>query len=331
MTLSQVSSVIGGGLLSASIACAQVTSPAGTPPSSQELVSALHGVFGKHAGARASHAKGVCVVGHFEPNAAASEVSSADFLKKKSLPLLGRFSIGGGSPVASDKAKTVRGLAFRLGTNDAPVIEMALLSTPVFMVATPEEFVGFMAARKPDPATAKPDPAKVKAFNDAHPSTQAQIAYFNKTDVPASYGQVPYFGVNAFTFTNAKKQTVHGRWRAEPVAGRAGLSSDALAKLDDHFLAPELKQRLALGDVSFDLWLQIAGEGDDVLNPTKEWPSTRREVKFGRISINKIESGCEDVMFNPAQLPAGIAMSEDPILKVRTGAYFVSLANRLAK
>jgi catalase len=324
MTLSQVSSVIGGGLLSAGLACAQVPGP-------QELVSALQGVFGKHAGARASHAKGVCVVGHFEPDAAAKEVSAAQFLQQKSVPLLGRFSVGGGSPTASDKSKTVRGLAFRLGDATAPAIDLVLLSAPVFMVATPEEFVGFMAARRPDPATGKPDPVKVKAFNDAHPSTQPQITYLSKTEVPASYAQTPYFGVNAFTFTNSKNKTVHGRWRAEPVAGRAGLAGDALAQLDDQFLTPELTKRLANGHVSFDLMLQLADDGDDVVNPTQEWPSSRPEVRFGRIHVENIQAGCDNVMFNPAQVPAGIGLSADPTLQVRAGAYAVSLGQRLAK
>jgi catalase len=326
--MNKMSQIIGGSLLSAGIAYAQETPP---QPNARDLVHALQGVFGKHPNTRASHAKGVCVAGYFEPDAAAKTISSADFLSAKNIPLLGRFSVGGGSPTASDKAKTVRGLAFRLGAPDDPILDLVLISAPVFMVATPTEFVGFMDARKPDPATGKPDPAKVQAFNLAHPSTKAQIDFLTQSPVPASYAQAPYFGVNAFRFTNAQMHTVHGRWRVEPVAGRKGLDPAALEALGDHFLSAELETRLAAAPVAFDLIVQIANEGDNVINPTVAWPATRQEVRFGRIYIQTTQASCGDVMFNPAQLPAGIALSDDPTLRVRSGAYAVSHAQRLSR
>lgn len=330
MNMNKVSHVIGGTLLSAGIACAQEAPPP-SPPNARDLVNALQGVFGKHPHTRASHAKGLCIAGSFEPDPAAKTISSADFLSAKSIPLLGRFSVGGGSPMASDKAKTVRGLAFRLGAADDAILDLVLISAPVFMVATPTEFVGFMNARKPDPATGKPDPATVQAFNRAHPSTQAQIDFLSHAPVPASYAQTAYFGVNAFRFTNAQAQTVHGRWRVEPVAGRKGLDAAALDGLSDQFLNAELETRLTKAPVAFDLMLQIANEADDVLNPTVAWPATRKEVRFGRIHIQTSKASCDDVMFNPAQVPAGIALSDDPTLQVRSGAYAVSHAQRLSQ
>src|SRR4051812_17615423 len=40
-------------------------------PGPEELVNALNGVFGAHAGKRASHAKGFCATGEFLPSAQA--------------------------------------------------------------------------------------------------------------------------------------------------------------------------------------------------------------------------------------------------------------------
>jgi catalase len=40
----------------------------------EKLVDALNAVFGKH-GARASHAKGICVTGDFVPSAAAKDLT----------------------------------------------------------------------------------------------------------------------------------------------------------------------------------------------------------------------------------------------------------------
>ena len=324
---------VGAGLLAASAAWAQSATPINTPvqpnspvqPNAVELVDALKGVFGKQAGARASHAKGLCVSGHFFPDAQASQVTHGPLWSQRQVPVQGRFSVGGGNPKASDKAKTVRGLALAIG----PDFDLVTLSAPVFMVSTPEEFVAFMAARQPDPATGKPDVARVKAFNDKTPSTQAQIAYLSQAPVVASYAQSPYWGVNAFRFTNAQGKTVHGRWRLEPRAGHIGLTDAQLAELDDHFLAPELKQRLAQGPAVFNVWLQLAGEKDDVKNPAQAWPAGNPEVRMGQIVLTTLDNSCESRMFNPAHLPKGIALSDDPTLQVRAGSYGVSLVRRL--
>ena len=40
-----------------------------------DLVNALNGVFGKHAGKRAAHAKGICVKGSFTPTSEAAALS----------------------------------------------------------------------------------------------------------------------------------------------------------------------------------------------------------------------------------------------------------------
>lgn len=303
-----------------------------------DLVGALNGVFGKHSGQRATHAKGTCVVGSFVSSGNAAELSSAKLFQVGAQMLVtGRFSVGGGNPAASDKGKTVRGLALRFGARDAPELDLVLVSAPVFMVATPDEFMGFMAARRPDPATGKADPALVKAFNDAHPSTRAQIQYLNTTPVTASYATSAFWGVNAFHFLKEKKQTA-ARWRAEPVAGRRGLTDAELALLPDDFLKDELSRRLTVDAVEFDLMLQVANAEDDVRNPTVAWPASRKEVNAGRLRIESVQSstasadsGCEALMFNPAQLPSGIALSDDPTLKVRAAAYAVSLSRRLQR
>ena len=69
-----------------------------------ELADALNGVFGKHPHTRGSHAKGFCVSGKFTPAADAASLSKAPQFSK-SVPLLGRFSMGGGNPKAADNSK----------------------------------------------------------------------------------------------------------------------------------------------------------------------------------------------------------------------------------
>lgn len=179
----------------------------------EQFVDALNGVFGVHPGARASHAKGVCVAGEFVPSGAAAAFTVAAHLQRQRSTVIGRFSVGGGNPRASDKAKTVRGLALRFEFGAGRTTDLVMISAPVFFVAKAEHFIGFMEARRPDPATGKPDPERIRAFNDAHPDTRPQIEYLSRTAVPASYGTTAYWAVNAFKFTGAHAVSIGRAFR----------------------------------------------------------------------------------------------------------------------
>lgn len=312
------------------MAIASAAVHAQTPPP-DAFVDALQGVFGSHAGMRASHAKGVCLSGSFEATGAASAVTNAEFLQHGRTPVTARFSIGGGNPKASDKSKSVRGLALRVGGKDESA-DLVMISAPVFFVSKAEHFIPFLDARRPDPATGKPDGAKVKAFNDAHPDVKPQADYLAAAPVPASYATAPYWAVSAFRFTDAHGKTVFGRWRFEPVAGRHGLTEEQLKTESDNFLIPELHHRIDRGAVEFEAWLQIAEPGDQTTDPTLQWPADRQQLLVGRLKLNKFEDqACDKTMFNPLALPKGITASDDSTLAVRPAAYATSLSRRLAK
>jgi catalase len=192
----------------------------------------------------------------------------------------------------------------------------------------------FLEARKLDPETKKPDPAKLKAFNDAHPETRAQADWVASHGIPASYVAVNYWGVHAFRFTNAKGQSQYARWVFEPVAGQEWLDEEKLKSLPDEYLAGDLQHRLAARPAEFQMRLQLAEAGDDLVNPTVMWPDSRRTVTVGRLVLDQAEPGaggaCERVVFDPTVLPRGIAPSDDPVLRARSAAYAVSAGRRLA-
>jgi catalase len=294
------------------------------------MIDALNGAFGPQVGTRASHAKGVIVRGRFRASGAGGTVTHAELLRRGSeVPLVGRFSVGGGNPRASDKAKSVRGLAVRLGT-DATGMDLIMMSAPVFFIDRPEHFVGYFEARRPDPVTGKPDQEKVAAFNAAHPDTRPQMDYLASAPVPASYATVPYWAIHAFRFTNAAGMVAYARWRAEPLAGRLGLSQGQLEGLPDDFLIDELRTRLRRGPVAFDLWLQVAEAGDPLTDPTTLWPESRLQLNVGRVTIEAIDDEASDatLAFNPIALPDGIEPSMDRVLLSRLPAYKVSTARR---
>jgi catalase len=308
----------------------------GAPPAADpmRMVDALEGTFGQHAGARRSHAKGVCASGHFVGSAEGRALSVANVFAGSRVPVLARFSVGGGNPMASDKARSVRGLALAFELPGQERWLMANLSAPVFFVARPEHFAGFIEARRPDPATGRPDPARVRAFNEAHPDTKPQIDWLAQAPVPASYAGVPYWSTHAFRFIDARGQARFAKWSFQPVGGIEGLSDAALAAQPDHFLIDELRTRVARAPIEFSFMLQLAEPGDDTTNPTVTWPASRRTVEAGRLVIDRVEAGtggaCDGITFNPLVLPRGIEPSADPVLLARAAPYAVSLGRRLA-
>jgi catalase len=97
---------------------------AATPPPQKstptQLVDALNGVFGKHPGARAVHAKGIVLEGTFTPSGTASSISKAPHLQKVSVPVTVRFSNFAGIPDIPDNAAMAspRGFAIKFQLPD---------------------------------------------------------------------------------------------------------------------------------------------------------------------------------------------------------------------
>ena len=298
-------------------------------------VNALEGLFGKQDGFRRSGAKGLCASGYFVGNEAGRGLSSASVFNGAKIPVIARFSLGGGNPKASDKGKSVRGLALQFSSANGEVWQTANISAPVFFVSKPEQFAPFLQARTPDPVTGKPDPDKLKAFNEANPETTLQSAYLAKAPIPASYAAVNYWGTNAFEFVNAKNKSQFVRWQFVPEAGPEGLTEDQLKALPDNFLADELRKRVAAAPAVFDFTVQLADKSDQLTDPTKVWPETRQTVVIGKLTLDKVAAAtggaCDTITFNPLVLPKGINPSADPVLLARPASYAISLGRRLSE
>lgn len=304
----------------------QAQSPAHPGPA--DLVDALNGVFGSHAGKRASHAKGFCVRGEFIPAPKVGDFVHSPLFTRGAVPVNARFSIGGGNPKAPDKSRSVRGLSLRMEGN-GETYDLLLISEPAFFAATPASFVSFLQARVPDPATGKPDPAKIAAHNAAHPDGARQPALLAAHAAPASYATTPYFSNNAFVFQGRDKLRRHARLVAEPHAGTRHLSADEEKNLPDLFLQDELDQRLAAGPVGFTLYAQLPAAGDSLVDPSTVWQGAGK-VELGqlRITAQAAPGQCDGLVYMPVTLPSGITPSDDPILQARAAAYAVSLSRR---
>lgn len=297
-------------------------------PTPADMVDALNSVFGKHPHTRAGHAKGYCVTGTFTPDASAPSLTKAPQFAK-TVPVIGRFSMGGGNPQAPDNAKdNVRGLALRFDLGDGATTDLVMISAPVFLAKTPEDFFNLLTA------IASGDKEKVGAYFAAHPESKNQGAWLNARPVPASYAGVNYWGVHAFTVTNAEGEETLIKFKAIPKAGELGLSDEEAAAKGAKFLDGELKERLGKGPIAFDLVAIIGRDGDPTDDPTALWDEDKREKKpLGTVTIAATapETTCDAFSFLPTNLADGVAgPANDKIFQMRSPAYIVSFTRRRA-
>ena len=237
--------------------------------------------------------------------------------------------MGGGNPQAADNQQdNVRGLAVRFDNGNGAISDLVMISAPVFFVQTPALFVELLQT------IASKDQDKVKAFFQAHPELTRQKAWLTSRPVPASYAGVDYFGVHAFTFTNAAGETKLVKYKAIPEAGDLGLTPDEAKAKGPDFYAPELKDRLGKGPVAFDLVAILGEKGDQTSDPTLRWndEDNRATAPLGKITINAIapDATCNAFSFLPGNVADGIAgPTDDPVFAARSPAYAVSLIRRL--
>jgi catalase len=304
-------------------------------PVVEQIVNTLTTLSGgPHKGFRANHAKGIVVLGEFTPAKSAASITKAAHLQDAVSPVTVRFSNATGVPNIPDADGHAfpKGIAIRFTLADGTFTDIVSISTNGFPAAKPEDFLGLLnaiAASGPD--AAKPTP--VEQFLGTHPAALKFVQMPKQP--PVSFATQPFFGVNAFKFTNAKGDTQYGRYRITPVKGEEFLSKEQAASATPNYLFEELPTRLAKAPVSYKLTLQLA-EKDDVLNdPTAVWPDTRKQVELGTLTIKTVDAEGvkfeKATMFNPLALVDGIEPSDDPILLARPGAYAVSFGRRLGQ
>lgn len=226
----------------------------------------------------------------------------------------------------------VRALSVKFQLPDGKTADILANSIEGFPARTPEDFLAFLRAQLPDPATGQPVPDAVPRFVANHPAAGAFIERVTKKPVPASYARASYHAEHAFLFTAADGTSRFGRYRWMPDAGEAYLSPDEAGKRSASFLRDELESRLRTGPVVFRLLLQVAGEGDPTDDVTVLWPADRLLVELGRLEVTAISpTGAADersLVFDPTNRTDGIDLSADPILLARSAAYSVSYERR---
>ena len=323
-------------LLTVAVAANAQTSAATTAsvdPSA--FVDQFEATFGKFEGYRRSGAKGICATGEFVGTKEARDLSTASAFSGKPVPVVVRFSVGGANPKAADNTKSQRNLALQFNLPKGEQWQLGNISAPVFGASSPQQFLGLLASRQPDPATKQADPAKVKAFNEANPEVLLQGKHFASQPVPASFASVNYWGVHGFGFVNAKGAKQFGKWIFEPVDGLQGLTDEEAKAKGASFLFEDLRQRVKEGKVAFNFNLELAQPGDMIDSSTVPLPEGRKKVTLGTLKVTSVSDDgggpCLTITYNPTNLPKGVEASADPMLTARAAPYAISLSRRLTE
>lgn len=300
-----------------------------------DVIAALDDNGGKHPGYRRAHAKGLCFSGMFAANGAGTALSTARAFAAGSYPVIGRFSVAGGNPLASDGRNVFHSMALLLKTPDGQQWRMAMDHTPIFPVADIAAFVALQRVTKPDPATGKPDPARMKPFLAAHPEVRAFQDYMAKAVLPNSFANATYYSINAFRFTDGTGTVRLVRWQFVPETPLVGLDKAHLDQLPRDYLFREMIAHTARGPSRWHLRLVAANPGDITDKATVAWTGPHRTIDAGTLTIATVapeETGaCRDLNFDPTILPMGIGLSDDPLLAARSKTYSSSFTRRAAE
>lgn len=327
---SRLSAAIMLTLLTASASAASPTAPPSISPnqSPQDLVNALHSAFGEHH-ARAVHAKGIVLTGHFLADESAQSLSTAPIFKAGTLPLTVRFSDFTGIPDIPDNIGDAnpRGLAVKIKAAGGEDFDIVTHSFNGFPTATSDEFAAFLrsvGASGPDVA----HPTPIEQFLATHPVAKAFLA--SQKPPPVSYSTAAYFGVNALKFTNAAGSVAYVRYRFVPSAGEHYLTATELQAKGPNYLREEITGHVKRLPIVFDWYAQIAEAGDKIDNPSIAWPENRKLRKLGTLTIDALADDAatdKKTVFLPGQPHTGIDIA-DPMLALRNKAYPISFSAR---
>jgi len=222
-------------------------------------------------------------------------------------------------------------LEFRLANGDLQHITM--INTPTFFAAMPRTFLDKMRALRPDPATGKPNPEVLAAFGASHPDNRGQAKFLADHNPPASYATSAYYGIHTFKFIDRADKVTLVRWRFVPEDGEKALTGSELPSMPRDFLERALIDRTKQGPVRWSMLLTIGEPGDPENDPTLAWPTSRKELKVGTLTISSAMTqkgaACENINFDPLVMADGIAPTDDPVLLFRSPSYVRSYTKRL--
>ncbi len=295
----------------------------------EQALDVINERFGRHAGYRALHAKGILCTGTFTATPEGARLTRAAHMQGEPVQATVRFSNGSGDPDSPDYAPDVRGMATKLYLPDGSRTDIVAQTAPRFPARTPGGFIEFVRAMERGPSQLWRLPLFLARHPEALPGLRANAVTLKP---PASYATCSYYAIHAFRWLGGDDSVRHVRYRWVPGEAAEPLSGDKAKSAGRDYLQEEISVRLERGPARLALELQIAADGDPVDDPTAPWRDDRETVVGGTLELTGLETGREtggDVLvFDPTRVTDGIELTDDPILRFRSPAYSVSIERR---
>jgi catalase len=300
----------------------------------EQGIDRLYWVYGRHAGTRALHAKGVVCRGRFTASAAGAALTRARHMQGEPVDAIVRFSCGSGDPASPDWQRDTCGIGVKFLLPDGTRTDSVAVTLPAFFVRTPEDFLALLRAQSRTARVRALRPLRQLLFVASHrESIPALRGYLSLKPAP-SFANCRFNSLHAFRLVDHEDRVRYARHSWVPAAGEAELDRKVAEERGPTGLRDEILERLASEPVRFTLEFQLAEEGDPVDDPTVPWPSSRERVAAGTLEVvepeTERETGDDILVFDPTRVTDGIELSGDQILHYRQAAYSVSVERRTA-
>jgi len=296
----------------------------------RNAIAAIDASFGVHPGHRVVHAKGVLCRGTFVASEEASRLTRAAHMQGEPIGVTVRFSNASGNPDAPDRIPDGRGMAVAFYLPDGGGTDIVAVTLPSFVARTPEDFVAFTRAAKPFIGDL-PGP-RLLSYALTHRSALPAIAAGARFKPPVSYATLRYNALHAFRWIAADGSERYVRYSWIPAAGEESLKRSAAKGLPADYLQEEVAARLEREPIRFTLEVQIAEPGDPTDDATVAWPADRERVVVGSLELTELDTVRErdgDILvFDPTRVTDGIELSDDPLVRMRSHAYSISVERR---
>lgn len=307
--------------------------------SSTNLIESLAHFVRERVPERTVHAKGGGAHGWFEvttPVAANYSMAKVFSEVGKRTPVTARFSTIAGNLGNADSVRDLRGLAFKLRTEDG-ILDWPFLNHPVFWLRDPAKFPHFIRSQKRNPQTNLLDHNNFWDYLSANnESTYQLMRTMSDLGTPYGFRHMNGYSGNTFRAVKADGSWVYIKTTAMTDQGIMNNTNDEAilqAGVNPDFGVQDLYDSIAAGNYpSWTIYWQTLTPQQaenykyNVLDLTKEWLVEDVPLQeIGRITLVQNPTNhfaeVEQIGFDPANLPYGLEPTEDPTLQARLFAY----------
>ncbi|KAG2096720.1 catalase-like domain-containing protein [Suillus discolor] len=307
--------------------------------SSTNLIESLAHFVRERVPERTIHAKGGGAHGWFEvttPVGANYSMASVFSEVGKRTPVTARFSTIAGNLGNADTVRDLRGLAFKLRTEDG-ILDWPFLNHPVFWLRDPGKFPHLTRSQKRNPQTNTVDYNNFWDYLSANNESIYQVMR-TMSDLGTPYGfrHMNGWSGNTFRAVKADGSWVYIKTIAVTDQGIMNNTNDEAivqAGVSPDFGVQDLYDSIAAGNYpSWTIYWQTMTPQQaenykyNILDLTKEW--LVEDVPYqeiGRITLVQNPTNyfaeVEQIGFDPANMPYGLEPSADPVLQARLFTY----------